>query len=111
MVPALRTRVKALVRNDTFPAAPTPATAALPITATKYMSTNSHSMKVIVLAKIGTARLTMWPAIEPLVKSVIGMPRPDIPNDDRIQTSRQVYRSRQYDTARRDNSRRTQLSG
>jgi len=24
------------------------------------MSTNSHSMKVIVLPKIGTARLTMW---------------------------------------------------
>jgi hypothetical protein len=29
-------------------------------------------MKVIVLPKIGTARLTMWPAIDPLVKSVIG---------------------------------------
>jgi len=37
-------------------------------------------MKVIVLAKTGTARLTMWPAIDPLVKSVIGMPRPDIAN-------------------------------
>ena len=78
MVPALRTRVKALVRKETLPAAPTPATAVLPIAATKYMSISSHSMNVMVLPKIGTARLTMWPAIEPLVRSVIAMPRPGI---------------------------------